>query len=167
LEKSSQPSARSKTILSLAVASAVIFVDQLTKFLAETFLTPYQPVTVIPSVLNFTLAFNDRAAFSLGGNSTWVFTIISTIATLVMLYFVPRFKTRSWLILGGVAIGGVVGNLIDRVSKNPGFPGGYVTDFIQVPFNFPIFNIADSAICIASFWIALRVIRGQRIGGKE
>ncbi len=151
----------------MTVAVTIIFIDQLTKFMAESFLTPYQPVTVIPSVLNFTLAFNDRAAFSLGGGSTWVFTITSTLAALALLYFVPKFRTKSWLVLGGLAIGGVVGNLIDRLTKSPGFPGGYVTDFIQVPFNFPVFNLADSAICIAAFWIALRVIRGERIGGKK
>jgi signal peptidase II len=151
----------------LTVAVTIIFIDQLTKFMAESFLTPYQPVTVIPSVLNFTLAFNDRAAFSLGGGSTWVFTITSTLAALALLYFVPKFRTKSWLVLGGLAIGGVVGNLIDRLTKSPGFPGGYVTDYIQVPFNFPVFNLADSAICIAAFWIALRVIRGERIGGKK
>lgn len=151
----------------MTVAVTIIFIDQLTKFMAESFLTPYQPVTVIPSVLNFTLAFNDRAAFSLGGGSTWVFTITSTLAALALLYFVPKFRTKSWLVLGGLAIGGVVGNLIDRLTKSPGFPGGYVTDYIQVPFNFPVFNLADSAICIAAFWIALRVIRGERIGGKK
>lgn len=167
MEQVSQISSKSKTLQSLTIALSIIFIDQLTKFLAVTSLTPYEPVSVIPSVLNFTLAFNDRAAFSLGGASTWVFTVTSSLAALALLYFVPRFRTKGWLILGGLALGGVVGNLIDRLTRSPGFPNGHVIDFIQIPFNFPIFNIADSAICISAFLITLRVIRGQKLGGRK
>lgn len=145
----------------------VIFVDQLTKFLALEFLNQFEYVPVLGEVLGWRLAFNDRAAFSLGGGATWIFTLTSTIAMLLLLYFVPKFKTRSWLILGGLVLGGVVGNLIDRVSKSPGFPNGHVIDFIQIPFNFPVFNIADMAISIAAVVIVIRVIRGDKIGGEK
>jgi len=166
LDNTSQLSSKAKTFLSLGLAVGVIFLDQLTKFLAVEFLTPFSPVPVIPNVLNFTLAFNDRAAFSLGGSTTWFFTLTSTLAALALLFFVPRFKTRGWLVLGGLALGGVVGNLVDRLTRAPGFPNGQVVDFIQIPFNFPIFNIADSAICVAAFLITLRVIRGEKLGGR-
>ena len=145
----------------------VIAFDQLTKALALANLELYKPVPVIGELLNFTLAFNDRAAFSLGGASTWVFTMISSVVALGLIWFGPKFKTRGWLILGGLALGGVCGNLIDRLFREPGFPNGHVVDFIQIPFNFPIFNIADSAICIAAFLIALRVVRGQKFGGSK
>ncbi|MFM8927133.1 MAG: signal peptidase II [Rhodoluna sp.] len=151
--------------LAFTVAFTIILLDQLTKYLALTLLTPFQPVPVLGEVLKFTLAFNDRAAFSLGGSSTWFFTLTSTLATIALLIFVPRFKTTSWIILGGVALGGVVGNLIDRLSKAPGFPNGHVVDFIQIPFNVPIFNIADMAISISAVLIAIRFIRGEKLGG--
>ncbi len=141
--------------------------DQLTKFLAVHFLNPYEPVSVLGEVLHFTLAFNSKAAFSIGPASTWVFTIISTLASLALLWFVPKFRSRDWLILGGFALGGVAGNLIDRLVRSPGFPNGHVVDFIQIPFNFPVFNIADMAITISAALIALKVIRGERIGGKS
>lgn len=143
----------------------VIIFDQLAKELALANLKRYTPVPVIGDLLQFTLAFNDRAAFSLGGASTWVFTLISSTVALALLWFGPKFRTRSWLILGGLALGGVCGNLIDRLFRAPGFPNGHVVDFIQIPFNFPIFNIADIAICSAAFLIALRVMLGQKIGG--
>ncbi len=151
----------------LSIALTVVFMDQLTKFLAVHFLNPYEPVSVLGEVLHFTLAFNSKAAFSIGPASTWVFTIISTLASLALLWFVPKFRSRDWLILGGFALGGVAGNLIDRLVRSPGFPNGHVVDFIQIPFNFPVFNIADMAITISAALIALKVIRGERIGGKS
>jgi len=153
--------------LFLGIALAVVFIDQLTKFLAVQYLNPYEPVPVIFDVLHFTLAFNSKAAFSIGAASTWVFTIISSLATLALLWFGPRSRTKAWLILGGFALGGVSGNLVDRLVRSPGFPNGHVVDFIQIPFNFPVFNVADMAISISATLIAIRVIRGDRIGGKH
>ena len=150
----------------LGVAVVVVFLDQLTKFLAVKYLNPYEPVPVLGELLHFTLAFNSKAAFSIGAASTWVFTIISSLATLALLWFGPKFRTRAWLVLGGFALGGVAGNLVDRLVRSPGFPNGYVVDFIQIPFNFPVFNVADLAISISATLIAIKVIRGDRIGGK-
>jgi len=155
------------TLRFLGVAILVIALDQSSKALVLEFLEPHRPVTVIPEVLNFTLAFNDRAAFSLGGANTWVFTLISSLVALSLLWFGPKFKNTLWLTLGGLALGGVSGNLIDRLIQSPGFPNGHVVDFIQIPFNFPIFNIADMAICSAAFLIALRVVIGDKFGGSK
>jgi signal peptidase II len=163
---STNSKAKSKYLF-LSIALTVVFIDQLTKFLAVHFLNPYEPVSVLGEVLKFTLAFNSKAAFSIGPASTWVFTIISSLATLALLWFGPKFRSRDWLILGGFALGGVAGNLIDRLVRSPGFPNGHVVDFIQIPFNFPVFNIADIAISVSATLIALKVIRGDRIGGKS
>jgi signal peptidase II len=163
---STNSKAKSKYLF-LSIALTVVFIDQLTKFLAVHFLNPYEPVSVLGEVLKFTLAFNSKAAFSIGPASTWVFTIISSLATLALLWFGPKFRSRDWLILGGFALGGVAGNLIDRLVRSPGFPNGHVVDFIQIPFNFPVFNIADMAISVSATLIALKVIRGDRIGGKS
>jgi signal peptidase II len=155
------------TLTFLGVAIGVITLDQLTKEFALRFLELYEPMPVLPGILNFTLAFNDRAAFSLGGANTWVFTLMASLACLVLLWLGPKFKTKTWLILGGFALGGVGGNLIDRLFRDPGFPNGHVVDFIQIPFNFPIFNIADMAISSAAFLIALKVVRGEKFGGSK
>ena len=155
------------TLRFLGVATLVIILDQVSKALVIQFLELHSPVTVIPEVLNFTLAFNDRAAFSLGGGNTWVFTVISSLVALALLWFGPKFKNTLWLTLGGLALGGVSGNLIDRLFRSPGFPNGHVIDFIQIPFNFPIFNIADMAITSAAFLIALRVVVGDKFGGSR
>lgn len=156
-----------KTSLFLAVAVFVVLIDQLTKFLALANLHPFESVPFIFDTIRFNLVFNDSAAFSIGGSATWVFTLLSSLATLALLWFGPKFRTTGWLILIGLALGGVVGNLIDRLFRYPGFPNGHVVDFIQIPFNFPIFNIADSAITISAAIIAMRIIRGEKLGGSK
>jgi signal peptidase II len=156
-----------KTLLFLGVATFVVLIDQITKSLALTNLHTFQTVPFILDIVRFTLVFNDSAAFSLGGSATWVFTLLSTIASLALLWFGPKFRTTGWLILIGLALGGVVGNLVDRLFRSPGFPNGHVVDFIQIPFNFPIFNMADSAITISAAIIAIRIIRGEKLGGRS
>jgi signal peptidase II len=132
--------------------------------LALALLTPYQSQPFIGDVLRFYLVRNDSAAFSIGNGQTWVFTILSTLAALAVIWFAPRLETGSWRVIGGVFLGGIVGNLIDRVIREPGFPNGQVIDFLQLPLNFPVFNVADMAIVFAMSATIIRILRGHRIG---
>jgi signal peptidase II len=70
-----------------------------------------------------------------------------------------------WALIAGFALGGAFGNLIDRALKPPTFFNGHVVDFIQIPFNFPIFNLADSFLVIAVVLAIYRTLRGDEIGG--
>ena len=150
--------------LSFALSVSVIFLDQLTKAIALSGLTSYQRVPVLGDCLGWYLTFNDAAAFSIGFGATWFFTIISALAVLALIWFTPRMQTASWSIASGLLLGGVSGNLIDRLARSPGFPNGQVVDFIQIPFNFPIFNVADIFISSMMFLIVVRVFRGDKIG---
>ena len=132
--------------------------------LALALLTPFESRPFIGDVLSFYLVRNDSAAFSIGNGQTWLFTILSTVAALAVIWFAPRLETRSWRVIGGVFLGGIVGNLIDRVTREPGFPNGQVIDFLQLPFNFPVFNVADMAIVFAMSATIIRILRGHRIG---
>lgn len=145
-------------------AVVLIFLDQLFKNLALTYLVPGTSVEVFGEILRLTLAYNNAAAFSIGFGQTWIFTIISSIAGLALIWLSRKIETRSWALMAGILLAGIVGNLIDRLTREPGFPNGHVIDYLQIPFNFPIFNFAD--ICIVSMAIlgALRVIRGEDIG---
>lgn len=115
-------------------------------------------------LVQFNLVFNDSAAFSIGFGVTYIFAILSSIAALVMLWYSGKVESNSWAILLGVALGGVTGNLIDRFIRDSGFGNGRVVDFIQIPFNFPVFNLADSAIVIVAVVTVIRMIRGDQIG---
>lgn len=145
----------------------IISFDQAIKNLLLATLTPGVPVDFLGSVVRLNLTANDSAAFSIGFGYTWIFTIISTIAALTLIWFSFKIETLGWALMGGVLLGGVVGNLTDRLIREPGFGIGHVIDFIQIPFNFPIFNIADMAIVTMCSLAVLRILRGDQIGRKR
>jgi signal peptidase II len=154
---------RTGLVISLALIAVVL--DQVTKYAAEFFLAGGKVVPVIGDLLQLRLAYNDAAAFSLSFGATWVLAAISTIAVLLLLWFGPRAKTTSWAVIAGLVLGGAAGNGIDRVFKDPAFFSGHVVDFIQIPLNFPIFNLADSFLVIGVSFAIYRTLRGDEIGG--
>jgi signal peptidase II len=156
----------SRQLWFLGCAWLIVGLDQLIKsFLLET-LTPGKPVELFGSLVKLNLAFNDSAAFSIGFGATWIFTIISSLAALVLIWYSFKIETVGWSVMAGVLLGGVVGNLIDRLIRDPGFGIGHVIDYIQIPFNFPIFNIADMAIFTMCSLSVIRILRGDSIGRK-
>lgn len=158
----SKPASR---LLFLPIALVIVGLDQATKFWAEATLVGKGSVPVLGELLQFRLAYNDAAAFSLGVGATWVLTTISLVASLALLFYAPRAKTLIWGVIAGLALGGAVGNLIDRAFKAPAFFNGHVVDFLQIPFNFPIFNLADTFLVTAVALAILRTVLGDEIGG--
>jgi len=148
----------------LGTALSIVAIDQATKFWAEANLTN-QSVQVVGDLLRFRLAYNDAAAFSLGFGATWVLTLISTVAVIAMLIYGRRIKTSYWSLIGGFLLGGAAGNWIDRAFKAPEFFNGHVVDFIQIPFNFAIFNLADTFLVIGVVLAVIQTLRGDEIGG--
>jgi signal peptidase II len=153
--------------LYLVVAVVAITVDQLTKNLAIATLELGTSYPVLGEVLSWRLLYNDSAAFGLGFGYTWILAVISTAAALATIWYSRKLKSISWSLMIGVFLGGVVGNLIDRLIREPSFGNGHVVDFIQVPFNFPIFNLADTFIVSMAILSVLRVMRGESLGGIE
>lgn len=153
--------------LYLVVALVLIFVDQFTKNLAIASLDLGVNYEVIGEILTWRLVYNDSAAFSLGFGYTWILAVISSAATLATIWFARRITSVSWQIMTGVFLGGVVGNLIDRLIREPSFGNGHVVDFIRIPFNFPVFNLADIFIVSMAILTVLRVFRGENLGGVE
>lgn len=147
-----------------APAIALSSIDQLVKIWATENLEPYRSEPFIGYLLRLYLAYNDSAAFSLGAGQTWIFTIISSAAAVTLVWFAPKVETRYWAILGGILLGGVVGNLADRLFRQPGFAVGEVVDYLQLPFNFPIFNLADILIVTTVSIAGILVISGREVG---
>lgn len=148
-----------------SIGLTAVFLDQLTKYAAEHFLSDGSVVSVIGDLLRFRLAYNEAAAFSLGFGATWILALISSVAVLLLLWYGPKAKTRIWAIIAGLVLGGAAGNWVDRVFKEPAFFSGHVVDFIQIPFNFPIFNLADSFLVVGITLAMLSTLRGDEIGG--
>jgi signal peptidase II len=153
------------TWLYLIVALVLIGFDQFTKNLAIASLDIGVNYPVIGEVLTWRLVYNDSAAFSLGFGYTWILAVISSIAALATIWFARRITSMSWQIMTGVFLAGVVGNLIDRLIREPSFGNGHVVDFIRIPFNFPVFNLADIFIVSMAVLTVIRLYRGENLGG--
>lgn len=156
----------SRATLFFLVAALIVFLDQLAKRFAELYLAD-GPLQIVGEILQFRLAYNDAAAFSLGFGQTWVLALIGTIAIMFLLWFGPRVANLTWTLIAGFVLGGATGNWIDRIFRDPGFLNGHVVDFIQIPFNFPIFNVADIFLVVGVCLAILRVVLGDEIGGHE
>ena len=119
-----------------------------------------EPRKVIGSLLQFTLVYNSGAAFSFATGFTILFSLIALSVVIATIYFAPKISSRGWQLTIGLLLGGVIGNLTDRIFREPSFLSGYVIDWIQIP-HWPVFNLADSAICTAaaiSFVLSMRNI---------
>ncbi len=151
--------------LYLVVALALITIDQFTKNLAIATLEPGINNPVVGELLSWRLIYNDSAAFSLGFGQTWILAVLAAAATLATIWFSRKITSRSWAVMAGIFLAGVVGNLIDRLIREPSFGNGHVVDFIQIPFNFPVFNLADIFIVSMASLTVIRVFRGESLGG--
>jgi signal peptidase II len=128
-----------------AITATIVAVDQASKYAVRARMSP--PGTSVPLIddmLSLTYTRNTGAAFGMLPGGRVAFIIVSVVAVVVIAgYLIRRRPERAWLIVAlGLVAGGAIGNLIDRAAF------GWVTDFIQVPFDFPIFNVADSSVVV-------------------
>jgi signal peptidase II len=112
------------------------------------------------------LTYNPGAAFSTGTEFTIVFTCLAAIAVVVVLWLSRRLGSPLWAVGLGLLLGGVAGNLTDRIFREPSFLRGHVVDFLMLP-NWPVFNIADICINVAAGVIILQSFRGVMLSGRR
>jgi signal peptidase II len=136
----------------LLIFSAVLLLDQATKYLAQAQLAHVSTWPVIPGIFHLTLVHNQGAAFGMLPGGVFIFSAVSVVCVFFILLMlrnpplmertlgvsVDRVAVRCSL---GLIMGGAVGNLIDRVCL------GYVVDFLDARV-WPVFNVADSAITV-------------------
>ncbi|MDO5029627.1 MAG: signal peptidase II [Corynebacterium sp.] len=140
-----------------AVIVLVAVVDQISKIIALKTLDGRPPVQVIGDLFELRLVFNPGAAFSFGTNATWVFTTLQLVYILAVAYFSNWLRSPVSAVSAGLIAGGALGNLIDRLFREPGFYVGHVVDFLSVK-GFAVFNIADSAITIGVILLVIWMI---------
>ncbi|KQR20853.1 MULTISPECIES: signal peptidase II [Microbacterium] len=162
-----RPAAAGIVIAILAVL--VLAADQLAKTVAIDTLPPERVVPVLGEALQFYLVRNPGAAFSLGEGVTWVFTIaLAVVACVIVFLALRRVRSRLWAVVLGLLLGGVLGNLTDRLVREPGFPVGHVVDFISTPWMMPaIYNVADIFIVSMMISVAILVLVGLRLDGTR
>jgi signal peptidase II len=150
----------------VAVALTAYAVDLVTKLLAVAHLSPDDPVDVVGGLLRFDLVRNPGAAFSTGTSYTAFLSGIALVAAGVVLRFGRRLGDRTWALALGLLLGGVCGNLTDRLFREPGFLRGHVVDFLELP-HWPVFNVADMLIDAAVLLILVQTWRGVGITGAR
>ena len=131
------------------VAWFVWVLDLATKLWAISTLSDRANIKVLGDFFQLTLVRNPGAAFSIAEGATIFLTLFGFFVLAVIFYFSTKITSRGWSVVLGLAMGGILGNLVDRIFREPGVLRGHVIDWLQVP-NFPVFNIADSAIVAAA-----------------
>ncbi|MBU4214283.1 MAG: signal peptidase II [Actinobacteria bacterium] len=150
----------------LAVAVAVAAADQLSKAWALAALEPGARRPLLGSALGLQLISNPGAALSIATGMTWVLTVVAVVVVVVVVRTARRLGSGAWALTLGLLLGGAVGNLIDRLIREPGPLRGEVVDFIAYGQLF-IGNVADIAIVVAAGLAMVLVARGVRLDGAR
>lgn len=142
----------------IPISIICLLLDQISKLLITNNLVINETYIVINNFFNITLVHNDGAAWSILSGNRLLLIIISFIALLIIYFLFIRNKklTKLETIIYGMLIGGIIGNLIDRILY------GYVIDFFDFKlfsYNYPVFNIADCCIVIAVILLIIDVVK--------
>ena len=137
-----------------AGALAVYGLDQLSKFLVVTNLTEGEVVPVLGRLL--------------ASGMTWIFTILAAGVITFIVWFARRIRSIAWALVFGLLLGGVLGNLTDRLLREPSFGLGHVIGFVSTPWLIPaIYNVADIAIVSSMVLFMILTIRGVGLDGTR
>lgn len=139
------------------IAIFIIALDQLTKWLIVTNMKFGESIVVIENFLYITSHRNRGAAWGILEGQMWFFYIITAAVVIGLVYYIHK-HVKNNVLMGvplAMMLGGAIGNFIDRVFR------GEVVDFIHTyifSYNFPIFNIADSSLCIGVVLLFIQMI---------
>jgi signal peptidase II len=162
---SSAPPRRPFWLLFGAITIPVIVLDQATKLFVQAHMALYESIALIPNYLDITYTLNPGAAFSMLANAApWArlafLLSMSSAAIIVLAVLIVRADRISVNSIAlALILGGAAGNLIDRALR-----GGRVIDFMRAHYydlNYPVFNVADSAITIGVALIIAAVLFGH------
>ncbi len=143
----------------------ILALDLLTKKLALTNISPWEPIEIIPGLFNLVLTYNSGTAFGLfaseqGTAQGLKMAALATISLLPFIYFYVKAQREDslQLVALGLIWGGALGNIYDR------FRWGAVVDFLDFyigKYHWPAFNIADIAICVGAGLLAISILRSK------
>ncbi|MDT4988766.1 MAG: signal peptidase [Micromonosporaceae bacterium] len=154
-----------------AVGCLVLLLDIATKQWAVAGLTGREPVRLPGGAVYLLLVRNSGAAFSLGTGYTFVFPLITLVVVAWIGWTARRLLSLPWAIAFGLILGGALGNLTDRIFRAPGFLTGHVIDFVSLfdrnGQGWPVFNAADSALCVGVALAVALELTGRRLDGTR
>ncbi len=160
------PRRRALLITLFSISAVVLVLDQVSKAWALQALAGGDRRELLGDLLGLQLVFNPGAALSIATGMTWVLTIVAVGVVVVIVRASRRIGSRAWAVALGLLLGGAVGNLIDRLIREPGIARGHVVDFIAYAHWF-VGNVADIAIVAAAVLVVLLAATGVHIDGTR
>jgi signal peptidase II len=157
---------RAPRVLLVLVALLTVALDAASKALVVAQLEGKDSIRLLGGAVTLVVSRNSGAAFSFAQGMTIVFTAVAVGVIAYIARTMPRLRSRGWAVTLGLLLGGAVGNLVDRLTRAPGFGRGWVVDFISVP-HFASFNVADSAITVGAALAILLSFRGIEVDGTR
>jgi signal peptidase II len=148
-------------------AGVVVALDQLSKAVIVSRMPGRKDLELLGGLLSITYVRNPGAAFSLGSGLTLIFTAIAIVVAVVIVRSARSLGSLAWALALGGLLGGAVGNLIDRLARDPGIGRGEVVDWIHLSFFWPVFNLADVAISCSAVTMVVLSVRGVGIDGSR
>lgn len=143
-------------MLSIIIIIIVLAMDQLSKLASANALSLGESIDIIKGVFSITYVENRGAAFGMLQNKQAFFIIATLLACAAIVYFLVREYKRmpvSMHISLALVLSGAIGNFIDRVAL------GYVRDMLYFELiDFPVFNVADSAICVGAALLIIDIL---------
>lgn len=152
--------------LFVVTALFVYALDVVSKVVAVAQLSDRPPIEVIDGLFTLRLTSNAGAAFSIGTDLTLFLSLISIAVVIGVVWVARRVGSTLWALSLGLLLAGAAGNLTDRLLREPGPLRGHVVDFLELP-NWPVFNVADSAIVTAAVLIVVQSLRGISVDGSK
>ncbi len=157
--------------LFVAVAVTALVLDVVSKIVVAAQLDDGHAVRILGGAIYLDEARNSGAAFSLGTGFTVVLTVIAIAVVAVIIRTASRMRSAAWAVALGLVLGGALGNLGDRIFREPGIGRGHVVDWISLfgprGEHWPIFNLADSAIVCGAILAALVSTLGIDLDGRR
>lgn len=161
------PARRRRLVTVLVVlAVATLALDQATKAWALAALDEGVRRPVLGDLLGLQLLFNPGAALGIATGTTWLLTVVAITVVVVIVRVSRRLGSRGWTVALGLLLGGALGNLVDRMIREPGVARGHVVDFIAYADWF-VGNVADIAIVVAAGMLMLLSLLGIRLDGTR
>lgn len=153
----------SKKVYIITLLSFII--DQVSKALVSTCFSLNESVKLINNFLYLNYINNTGASFSILTNTKYLLIVLSLIAIVIIIRYINTFKNTIFNRIGlGLLLGGILGNLSDRILF------GYVKDFISLyifGYSFPVFNIADICIVVGVIILIISILRGEDKNGSS
>ncbi len=140
----------------------IVWIDQITKLFIVKNLYLGENITVIKSLLNITFCANTGAAFGMMGSGRIPLIFVSLVFLSYLIFELKKnISNKTMTLFLTFVIGGLLGNLIDRIFR------GYVVDFINLSIFNPVFNVSDIFISIGCVLVIILMLKEEVNANKS